>query len=48
MRDSGPSEAAFGGSDSREGGWPPVKERPPLADRRVRPGAGSELFHGTK
>jgi len=46
--DSNPSEVTREGSEPLPEKWPPVKSPTSEADRRVYPGAGSELFHGRK
>jgi len=48
MKDREPSAAARAGAEPDFALWPRVKAPTPLAERRVYPGAGSELFHGTK
>ena len=48
MRDKQPSGAALEGAEPRPGIWPEVTRPTPSAERRVWPGAGSELFHGKK
>lgn len=48
MADPEPSETAREGSEPREDRWPPVTEPTPEPERRVYPGAGSELFQGKK
>ncbi|MBI4286365.1 MAG: VOC family protein [Chloroflexi bacterium] len=48
MRDMTPSRITQEGAEPKLKAWPEVtRPTPPLA-RRVYPGAGSELFHGTK
>jgi len=48
MRDSSPSAVTKEGSEPRFGKWPEVEHPTPKRDWLVYPGAGSELFHGTK
>jgi catechol 2,3-dioxygenase-like lactoylglutathione lyase family enzyme len=48
MADQEPTMLARQGHEPRPGSWPPVKEPTPPAERKVYPGAGSELFHGKK
>jgi len=48
MRDREPSQAARAGSEPDFNLWPKPGSPTPSAERRVHPGAGSELFHGTK
>ena len=48
MCDKQPTTTAQEGADPQPGHWPEVKEPTAGEDRRVYPGAGSELFHGTK
>lgn len=48
MADSQPTEAAQEGSEPMPGRWPKVARPTPLEERKVYPGAGSELFHGVK
>lgn len=48
MRDRQPSAAALEGAEPRQGIWPEVTRPTPAGERRVWPGAGSELFHGKK
>ncbi len=48
MGDSNPSETAQEGAEPRFEKWPRVKEPTPVQERKVYPGAGSELFHGIK
>ena len=36
------------GTEPQHGKWPPVTAPTPKSERRVYPGAGSELFHGKK
>ena len=47
MSDVKPTETAREGAEPLSGQWPEPKAPTPLAMRRVFPGAGSELFHGT-
>jgi len=48
MRDSSPSAITKEGSEPRFDKWPEVKRPTPKRDWMVYPGAGSELFHGTR
>ena len=48
MADTAPSEVTREGSEPGKGQWPQVTSPTPEEDRRVYPGAGSELFHGKK
>ncbi|MBI2860368.1 MAG: VOC family protein [Chloroflexi bacterium] len=48
MKDSVPSPAAQEGPEPELGHWPAVTAPTPPSERRVYPGAGSELFHGKK
>lgn len=48
IADSVPTELAQEGSEPQFDKWPAVKKPTPRADRRILPGAGSELFHGVK
>jgi catechol 2,3-dioxygenase-like lactoylglutathione lyase family enzyme len=48
MGDLQPSATALEGAEPRPGVWPEVTLPTPAEDRRVWPGAGSELFHGKK
>jgi len=48
MNDREPSAAARTGAEPDFAFWPRVKVPTPLEERRVYPGAGSELFHGTQ
>jgi catechol 2,3-dioxygenase-like lactoylglutathione lyase family enzyme len=48
MGDTDPSEITREGSEPRAGIWPAVGRPTPPAERKVYPGAGSELFHGIK
>lgn len=45
MRDTKPSAITLEGSEPQLGKWPKVERPTPKEDRRVYPGAGSELFH---
>ncbi|MDA8433570.1 MAG: VOC family protein [Nitrospiraceae bacterium] len=47
IADSAPSEICREGSKPREEKWPDVTNPTPENDKKVYPGAGSELFHGT-
>ena len=46
MADAEPTAMAKEGPDPQTGRWPAVTSPTPPSDRRVYPGAGSELFHG--
>lgn len=48
MGDAQPTAAALEGAEPQPGHWPAVETPMPKAERVVRPGAGSELFHGVK
>ena len=48
MADKAPVRAALEGPDPVAGRWPKPEAPTPRAQRRVYPGAGSELFHGKK
>jgi len=48
MGDSAPSATTREGAEPRFERWPQVKSSTPVRQRRVYPGAGSELFHGIK
>ena len=48
MGDRQPSATALEGAEPRSGVWPEVTRPTPAEERRVWPGAGSELFHGKK
>mgnify|MGYP001827325459 CR=1 FL=1 len=48
MGDREPTELAQEGPDPVAGRWPEVTRKTPSSERRVWPGAGSELFHGKK
>ena len=48
MADKAPSEIAKEGPEPVAGKWPEASDPTPVEERRVYPGAGSELFHGTK
>jgi catechol 2,3-dioxygenase-like lactoylglutathione lyase family enzyme len=48
MRDSAPSPVTREGPGPVAGVWPAVTRLTPTSQRRVYPGAGSELFHGKK
>lgn len=48
MGDTQPTAAAREGAEPQPGHWPAVNRPTPQAERVVRPGAGSELFHGVK
>jgi catechol 2,3-dioxygenase-like lactoylglutathione lyase family enzyme len=45
MGDVDPSEVTREGSEPRSGVWPPVEKPTPPENRRIYPGAGTELFH---
>jgi catechol 2,3-dioxygenase-like lactoylglutathione lyase family enzyme len=47
MADSAPSDICREGSEPREDKWPPVINPTSENGKKVYPGAGSELFHGT-
>jgi catechol 2,3-dioxygenase-like lactoylglutathione lyase family enzyme len=46
MIDTAPSEVTQEGDQPRPEKWPPIAHRTPENERKVYPGAGSELFHG--
>ena len=48
MADRDPTPGAKEGAEPQPGKWPEVTEPTPKLDRKVYPGAGSELFHGKK
>jgi catechol 2,3-dioxygenase-like lactoylglutathione lyase family enzyme len=48
MIDKLPSAVTKEGVESQTDKWPKVKKPTPLNERKVYPGAGSELFHGIK
>jgi catechol 2,3-dioxygenase-like lactoylglutathione lyase family enzyme len=48
MRDTAPSAVTKEGPEPQVDRWPKVEKPTPRKDRRVYPGAGSELFHGRK
>lgn len=48
MTDRSPSDITKEGPEPRFEKWPEVSRPTPKAERRVYPGAGSELFHGIK
>lgn len=48
MADSAPTTLAREGAEPQPGRWPPVDKPTPPSERRIYPGAGSELFHGKK
>lgn len=48
MRDTAPSTVTRQGPEPVAGAWPEVTRMTPASQRRVYPGAGSELFHGKK
>ena len=45
MRDRAPSHLAAEGPEPQTEHWPKVKRPTPISERKVYPGAGSELFH---
>jgi len=48
VKDAAPSAVTREGSEPQWDKWPPVTKHTPISDRLVYPGAGSELYHGTK
>jgi catechol 2,3-dioxygenase-like lactoylglutathione lyase family enzyme len=48
MVDTAPSEITREGSEPQVERWPPVTAPTPAEERKVYPGAGTELFHGKK
>jgi len=48
MPDQAATDLAREGSEPQPGKWPPVTAPTPKQERKVYPGAGSELFHGKK
>ncbi|MDH4164339.1 MAG: VOC family protein [Nitrospirota bacterium] len=48
MADREPTALAKEGAEPRTVKWPPVPTPTPKSERRIYPGAGSELFHGRK
>ncbi len=48
VADRSPTEIAREGSEPEPGAWPPVHQPTPRKERKVCPGAGSELFHGRR
>ena len=48
MGDRKASETTREGAEPRSEKWPRVKNPTPVQERKVYPGAGSELFHGIK
>jgi len=48
MKDQAPSTIALEGVEPNEQVWPRIERPTPTEERIVYPGAGSELFHGTK
>jgi catechol 2,3-dioxygenase-like lactoylglutathione lyase family enzyme len=48
MADREPTPVAQEGSEPQFGKWPAVDKPTPINERKVYPGAGSELFHGKK
>jgi catechol 2,3-dioxygenase-like lactoylglutathione lyase family enzyme len=47
MADSAPSDICREGPEPRDEKWPAVKGPIPEEEKKVYPGVGSELFHGT-
>ena len=48
MSDKAPSEVTKEGADPLFEKWPAIDKSTPISERKVYPGAGSELFHGVK
>lgn len=48
MVDKAPSAITLEGAEPQPGHWPAVQNPTPPKDKQIHPGAGSELFHGTK
>lgn len=48
MVDAQPSEVTQEGPEPRHEMWPSIERKTPQEERRVFPGAGSELFHGVE
>jgi hypothetical protein len=48
MADRQPTTLGAEGPEPRPEKWPAVAAPTPLTERKVYPGAGSELFHGKK
>jgi len=48
MSDTAPSEVTREGSQPLFDKWPSITKRTPSDERKIYPGAGSELFHGIK
>jgi len=48
MAEQAATDLAREGSEPQPGKWPPVSTPTPKKERKVYPGAGSELFHGKK
>jgi len=48
MADSSPSDVTKEGPEPDFGKWPKVVRPTPKAERKIYPGAGSELYHDTK
>lgn len=48
MIDKAPSGVTNEGSEPQPGKWPKVERPTPKEERKIYPGAGSELFHGIK
>ncbi|MFC1935694.1 VOC family protein [Chloroflexota bacterium] len=48
VKDQSPSKTTLEGAEPNTEVWPKVERETPVSERRVYPGAGSELFHGKK
>ncbi len=48
MSDSSPSKTTREGAEPKFEKWPQVENPTPIGERKIYPGAGSELFHGIK
>jgi hypothetical protein len=48
MIDTAPSNVTREGPEPHFDRWPPVTTSTPQGERKIYPGAGSELFHGKK
>lgn len=48
MADTSPCQTALEGSEPQQGKWPRASGSIPKSDRKIYPGAGSELFQGAK
>lgn len=48
MKDAAPSAVTREGAEPQPGHWPRVTRPTPLEERKVHPGAGSELYHGKR